>query len=261
MLALKVLETIVHPLQSLRRWFFAKGSIEEICLFTGEPEREVRKKLFNFELTNGAWANAEPSAKSEMWRFFAETDAYIYACLRWIATDPAKFRSLSKLLKFCEKQNVHSVLDYGAGVGQYCIILAQHGIDVTYSDVYGKLWRFSEWRFKQRNLPIKMLKAEIESLEKYDLIVCTEVLQYVNDPPLIAKNLYNALNSNGYLCLTYSFKQASGKPQNLDNIKYADNFDTILGEIGLRYINQDYFRYYQKYPARDECRKGQRMQD
>ena len=242
----RVLFESMNPLQSLRRWFFAKRSIEEICLFSGESKREARKKFFNFELTNEAWANAKLNSKSEMPQFFAETDAYIYACLRWIATDPAKFRSLSKLLKFCKKQNIKSVLDYGAGVGQYCILLAKHGIDVTYSDVYGKLWSFCEWRFKRRNLPIKMLKAEIDSLGMYDLIVCTEVLHFVKDPPLIAKNLYNALNPNGYLCLTYSFKQAPGKPQNPDNIKYADTFDTILNEIGLRYINQDYFKYFQK---------------
>jgi hypothetical protein len=119
------------PRQSLARWFFAKRSIEELCLFSGEPMREVRKKFFDFELTNNAWANAEPNSKIELPQFFAETDAYIYACLRWIATDPAKFRSLSKLLKFCKKQNIKSVLDYGGGVGEYCILLAQHGIGVS----------------------------------------------------------------------------------------------------------------------------------
>lgn len=237
---------LLDPRQGLARWFFAKRSIEELCLFSGEPKRKVREKFFNFEITNDAWTNAEQNSKIELPQFFAETDAYIYACLRWIATDPAKFKSLSKLLKFCERQNIRSALDYGGGAGEYCILLAQHGIDVTYSDVYGKLLSFCEWRFKRRNLPIKMLKAEIESLGMYDLIVCTDVLQYVKDPPLIAKNLFNALNPSGYLCLTYSFEQTSGKPQNPDNIKYADTFGTILGEIGLRYINQDYFRYFQK---------------
>ncbi|MCJ7631050.1 class I SAM-dependent methyltransferase [Candidatus Bathyarchaeota archaeon] len=234
------------PLQFLRRCFFAKRSIDEICLFTGEPKNEVRRKFYNFTITSQAWAKAAPKTDSEMLQFFAQTDAYIYACLRYITTDPAKFGSLSKLLKFCQMHNVQSVLDYGAGVGQYCILLSQHGIDVTYSDVYGKLWRFSEWRFKHRNLPIKMLKAEIEPLGKYDLIVCADVLPLVKNPPLIVKTLYNSLNPNGYLCLTYSFKEAPGKPQNVDNIKYADTFDVILGEIGLRYINQDYFRYFQK---------------
>jgi 2-polyprenyl-3-methyl-5-hydroxy-6-metoxy-1,4-benzoquinol methylase len=164
---------MIDPLQRLRRWFFAKSSIDEICLFTGEPKREARKKFYNFELTKNEWANAKPNTEAEIRQFFAETDAYIYALLRFIATDAAKFGSLSKLLKFCQKHNVQSVLDYGAGVGQYCILLAQHGIDVTYSDVYGRLWRFSEWRFKRRNLPIKMLKAETEPLGKYDLFCNT----------------------------------------------------------------------------------------
>jgi hypothetical protein len=54
------------PLQGLRRWFFAKRSIEEICLFSGESKREARKKFFNFELTNDAWANAEPNSKNRI---------------------------------------------------------------------------------------------------------------------------------------------------------------------------------------------------
>jgi 2-polyprenyl-3-methyl-5-hydroxy-6-metoxy-1,4-benzoquinol methylase len=233
-------------LQNLRRWFFAQHSINEICLFTGKSKSETRKKFYDVDLTRNEWANAEQEAKSEIQKFFAETDAYIYASLRWIATNPAKFGSLSKLLKFCKKHNVQSVLDYGAGVGQYCILLAQHGIGVTYSDIYGKTWRFAEWRFKRRNLSIKMLKAEIDSLGKYDLIVCTEVLQYVKNPPLVVQNLYDALISNGYLCLTYDFKKPPSHVQNVNNAKYADTFDTILSEIGLKYKNQDYFRYFQK---------------
>lgn len=108
---------------------------------------------------------AKPTTYSEILQFFAQTDAYIYACLRYFATDQAKFASAYKLLKFCQMHNVKSVLDYGAGVGQYCILLAQHEIEVTYSDVYGKIWLFADWRFKQRNLPIKMLKAETDYLE------------------------------------------------------------------------------------------------
>ena len=240
------LRSWVDPRQGLPRWFFAKRSIDEICLFTGKPERETTKKFYNFELTKDEWEKAKPKTESEIGRFFAETDAYIYACLRWMATDPAKYGSQSKLLKFCQKQNVHSVLDYGAGVGQYCILLAQHGIDVTYSEVYGKLWQFCEWRFKQKNLPIKMLRCEVDPLGSYDLIVCAEVLQFVRDPALIVKSLYDALNPNGHLCLTYCFKQKPGFPQNEKNNKYADTFDTILREIGLRFVNQDYFLYFQK---------------
>lgn len=239
-------EMLVKPLQNLRRWFFARRSIDEICLFTGESKRKVRKKFYNFKLTSDEWAKAKPNTDNERQQFFAQTDAYIYACLRHIATSPVKFESAYKLLKFCRKHNIQSVLDYGAGVGQYCILLAQHGINVTYSEVYGSLWRFCEWRFKRRNLPIKMLRAETESLGMYDLIACVDVLPLVKDPPLIVKNLYNTLNPNGYLCLTYNFKETPGKPQNVDNIKYADTFGGILSEIGLKYIVEDYFRYFQK---------------
>ena len=242
-------ESIVDKFPSLQRLFFAKHSIEEICIFTGEPKAEAKRRFYNYELTKEEWTKANPKTDLEIRQFFAKTDAYIYACLRWMATDPAKYRSLSKLLKFCQKQNIHSVLDYGAGVGEYCILLAQHGIDVTYLEVYGEIWRFSESRFKRRNLPIKMLKSEIDPLENYDLIVCTEVLHLVKDPPSVVKKLCNALNPNGYLCLTYSFKQKPGFPQNTDNINYAHTFDNVLSEIDLRLVKQDYFLYFQKQHA------------
>jgi hypothetical protein len=50
--------------QGLPRWFFAKRSIEELCLFSGEPKREVRKKFFDFELTNDAWADSKNPQKT-----------------------------------------------------------------------------------------------------------------------------------------------------------------------------------------------------
>jgi cyclopropane fatty-acyl-phospholipid synthase-like methyltransferase len=237
---------LFNPFQFFRRRSFAKRCIDEICLFSGKPKSEVKRKFYNFNLTSEEWAKAEHKSDNDMLQFFAQTDAYIYASLRYIATAQAKYESLSSLLKFCQKHDVHSALDYGAGAGQYCIVLAQHGIDVTCAEVYGKLWQFCEWRFKQKNLPIKMLRCEIDPLEKYDLIVCADVLPLVGNPPLLVKTLYDALNTRGYLCLIYNFKETPGKPQNTNNLKYADNFDNILSEIGLKYITQNYFQYFQK---------------
>lgn len=205
----------------------------------------VRKWFYDFETVNKAWAKANPKTESEILRFYAETDAYIYADQRWNSTDPIKVKSKHKLSKFCHKHNIRSVLDYGAGVGEYCLYLASKNYDVSYADLYGKLWDFSQWRFKQRNLPIKMLKAGIDTLGQYDLVICTDVLEHVKNPPSLAETLVAATTPKGYLCVTFGFNQPGGKHLD-ENAQYTDTMDSILANLGLQLKQKDYFNYYQK---------------
>lgn len=43
------------PRQGLRRWFFAKRSIEDLSIFFGDSEGEVRKNspILNLQVTRG----------------------------------------------------------------------------------------------------------------------------------------------------------------------------------------------------------------
>jgi len=245
-------ELVYQVLYALRKLIFRithrkliLKSIDEIYEYTGETRSEVRKRFFDLATTKKAWEAANPRTDEEISRFYSETNAYIYADQRWNAVDPSKFNSRFKLLDFCRKNKVRTVLDYGAGVGEYCVFLAEQGFDVTYLEFYGKTWQFADWRFKQRGLKVKMLPVGEDFPAAYDLIVCAAVLEQVKEPVLVAQKLFDALNPNGYLCATFNFKYAGclGLPENR---KYANNFLAILDEMGLQLLFKDYFSFFQK---------------
>jgi 2-polyprenyl-3-methyl-5-hydroxy-6-metoxy-1,4-benzoquinol methylase len=224
-----------------------ENSINEISMFTGEPTDEVKRKYCNIHLPSQSWEAANPKTEKEILQFYSETTALIYGLARWNNTNPEKFRSRFKLLNFCQSHNIKSVLDYGGGIGDYCILLAQNRIEVTYADVLGKTWQFSKWRFERRNLPITMLRAGIDPLSRYDLVVCTDVLPFVTNPPSLANQLVAALRPMGYLAAVYNFREK--RALCLDNSKYADTFDSYLRRIGLEFLVRDFFLFFQKQQA------------
>lgn len=197
---------------------------------------------------NEAWYKANPKTEHEILQFYAETAAYIYADTRWNAMDPSKYNSRFILLDFCKKRHIREILDYGAGVGEYCIFLAQNAFEVAYCDVYGETWKFAEWRFKTRKLNVAMFKAEDNLPEKYDLIICADVLEHVKNPQALLRKLYDSLKSNGFLAATWHF--AGGGKHLEENQKYATTILGILEKTGYHRVGENYFHFLQKAPKK-----------
>jgi len=229
----------------LRQKWHARQDINELCRFTGKSKAEVEKLFWNKTLSQEAWAKADPQTETEILQFYALNEEPIYTNLLWYVTDVAKYQSQFELLKFCKAHNVKTALDYGGGTGEYCIHLAKHGINMTYCDVYGYTWKFSQWRFKKRNLNINMLRAGQDPLGKYDLIVCTDVLEHVKNPPKTLATLHEALHSGGFLVATFPFDVR--KPQHLEeNVKYSQTIRVTLSDMGFKPIGKTYFEFFQK---------------
>mgnify|MGYP001145944129 CR=1 FL=1 len=245
----KVVNWIVYAVISwmfkLRQKPLITECLKELCTFTGKPESVVKAMFFNEDLAEAAWRKRNPQSEEEILRFYAEEISTAFVDLRWNTLDPTKYKSRFKLLNFCRSSNVEMVLDYGAGVGEYCIFLSQNGFKVTYSDVYGVGWEFAEWRMQRRNVDVEMLRAGVDKLGKYDLIVCTDVLEHVKNPLKILQTLYDALNDNGFLAATFPFEVQ--KAQHLEeNKKYAKTIKDDLAKLGFKFVSEEYFKFYQK---------------
>jgi len=219
--------------------------IKELGEYSGKSENEVRRLFYDEEVAENVWRRVKPETEEEILRFYAETEECLFSNLRWHALDTQKFTSRFMLADFCRRHKVKTVLDYGGGAGEYCIFLSKNGLDVTYCDVYGVPWKFSKWRFERRGLPVKMLRANQDKLGKYDLILCTDVLEHVKNPLKVLSELHDALNMNGYLCATFPFSYP--KEQHLfENRKYANTIEKDLVEMGFRFVEEDYLKYYKK---------------
>lgn len=219
--------------------------IKELAEYSGQSEKELKVYFKGKrDLVREAWRKANPQSKDEIIRFYAETESYILADVKWNCMEPSKFNSRFILLDFLQKTKMKHVLDYGAGAGEYCVFLSEKGFDLSYCDVYGKTWQFAEWRFQKRRLPVKMLTHD-KPLGMIDVIVCTDVLEHVNDPPALLQKFFHAIKLGGFLVATWAFSDA-GDQHLLENKKYDSTIYEILREIGFRQVGENYFRFFQK---------------
>lgn len=97
-------------------------------------------------------------------------------------------------------QPVKRVLDLGCGVGHWCEIIGQHFPKASYQGV--EVSEYLCQRYGWQNLSIEKFKSE----EKYDLVICQDVLQYLS-----ATAAVQAIKNFNKLCRGVLYLQAMTK--------------------------------------------------
>jgi len=99
-------------------------------------------------------------------------------------------------------------LDAGSGFGQYdrFILKAFKNVKVTSVDVKEDYLRDAKHYFSEqiRDGRIQIKKADLlafESDEKYDIIICIDVLEHIEEDVKVMKNLENVLNPGGHFLM------------------------------------------------------------
>jgi len=103
------------------------------------------------------------------------------------------------------------VLDAGAGLSPFKTILELQGFKYISHDFNSYNPNKSEspglqnssWDYPQHHFSCDIM--EIPTLQKYNLILCTEVLEHVPDPVAALKRLVELCEKDGYLVLTFPF--------------------------------------------------------
>jgi 2-polyprenyl-3-methyl-5-hydroxy-6-metoxy-1,4-benzoquinol methylase len=223
--------------------------IDERTAELSEYLRQDKKNIKAFfnektDLVREDWRRANPKTEKEILKFYAETDCFILEDMKWNCLNRFKFNSRFVLSSFLERINAKKVLDYGGGVGEYCVFLSRKGFNVSYCDVYGETWKFAEWRFKKMGLPVKMFTHD-EPLEMFDVVVCTDVLEHVSNLPVLLKRLHGAIKLKGFLVVTWAFSDV-GDQHLPENEKYESKIYELLATLGFKMFGEDYFKVFQK---------------
>jgi Methyltransferase domain len=161
------------------------GAVEA---FTGEKREDILAKmkrgsqLMKDEWT--AWEKQGPMTPERTTAFYKQTVNYIYDLGQWHLYDTAFKRPRDLALVQSAKQLgfVHTILDFGCGVGFNSVLLAKAGFKVTLADVDGKSLDLAVLRMKRLGLPYEVWKTDVEPMppeKTYDLIVALDVLEHL----------------------------------------------------------------------------------
>jgi 2-polyprenyl-3-methyl-5-hydroxy-6-metoxy-1,4-benzoquinol methylase len=131
------------------------------------------------------------------------------------------------------------VLDIGCGTGTICLYLASKGSSVLGVDISRNAIKLAN--INSRNLglvdKVKFLLADFTKMQingKYELIVCSELLEHVKDHKAVLGKIYKLLKKNGHVIFSVPLDSSF-----LYRYKFLDKFDEEAGH--LRRYNQAEF--------------------
>lgn len=115
-------------------------------------------------------------------------------------------RELKKLRLFFGSKNI-SIYDAGTGYGQYSYFMAKnlqpnsiYAVDVKENWIKDSEIFFKSNGFENVSFGIEDL-TEISHKEKFDLIVCVDVMEHITEDVKVFRNYYEALKPGGFLLI------------------------------------------------------------
>ena len=115
-------------------------------------------------------------------------------------------RELKKLRKIFGDKTI-DIYDAGSGYGQYSYFMAKKlkPCSIYSVDVKEEWIKDIEWFFKSRKIENIDFAVEdltkIEHQNKFDLIVCVDVMEHIEQDIKVFQNYFNALKNGGYLLI------------------------------------------------------------
>jgi len=145
-----------------------------------------------------------------------------------ISSDNYTYRYLIDILEKLDLKPNSRVLDYGSGVGTIDFYIASKGFVVDGLEISLKALRISEMSAIKIgvNNKAKFFNINKKINNKYDLIICSEVIEHVQKYNDLLKKLKTHLKKGGYMLITTPSVNAP-----LYKMKLLEKFDKEVGHI------------------------------
>ena len=211
-----------------------KKLVRDIMEYFNLSHNEVTSMLkLGRKLNMRFWDILHPQTEEEIKRFYEVTPFYVFELAYWhMQRYQRKFRD--EVLKISSGD----VLDYGGGIGDLSVKLAERGLNVTYGDVSGATFEFAKWLFKKRGYNIKVIDLESEALSKqYDTIICIDVIIQTPHPGAILQRIASSLKKNGKLIITCLHGSKSEYPAYLET---GVDVEELLNSLGLMQTDKEW---------------------
>lgn len=105
--------------------------------------------------------------------------------------------------------SIQNVLDLGCGDGYLSFLIAQKGLRVTSLDI--SLQRMKKFEEAARQYHIHRVISNVcapgFASQNFDLIVCSEVIEHIEDYPVVLKEVFRLLKPGGKFIVTVPYKE------------------------------------------------------
>jgi SAM-dependent methyltransferase len=148
----------------------------------------------------------DPTDPEALTRFYNRTDSELFELIEWHANDPIHYRTLI-VRDLAAARHGRRVLDYGSGIGNDALVLAEAGFKVTIADIADPLLSFAAWRLRRRGFEVKTIDLKSQALPEraYDLVACFDVLEHIPRPLDVVRNIRRALDEGGLFVMHAPF--------------------------------------------------------
>ena len=216
------------------------------------PEEEILRCLSQEILETGS--NVARTAKTfgviphvynkQMQEFYEHTNAFVFELLithlsRFCQIIDGRITGVIRGL-FNERRDLQ-ILVLGDGIGTDSLRFAAMGYNVTYFEFKGCSSAVAVYRFLRQGFTSRITvihKIEELPVRKFDVVICREVLEHVNNPVSVIENIWKYLKNDGIAIITESFNRIDPAfPTHLiDNVKYDGKMEYLFVKAGFRIL-------------------------
>ncbi len=212
-----------------------KEVLQKFCAELHYPGFNVRADCKKYGVTPHYFDSA-------MSNFYLKTNSFIFE-LSASSLKQDKIEKDNYILNYVSSnlEPGKNILCFGDGIGTDSINFTKSGHHVTYFDIEGATTDFAKFRFSKESINNKITLCHDQKLLKedcYDVIICREVLEHIDDPFQTVDLLYKKLKSNGLCFLSESFSRVVPQfPTHLKkNLIYAGRTVEIMVGKGFIFL-------------------------
>ncbi|MFA5014850.1 MAG: glycosyltransferase [Actinomycetota bacterium] len=188
--------------------------ISELAEYKDISKDDVKHRISESKIKlRDEWININGNGVAN---FYINNDYYLYDLTQFHA-NYGQCESIISVLEFSKSHKLQKILDFGAGIGSSAILFAREGFSITLADISINLLNYARWRFQKRNLKANFIDLNQESLpdSTFDLIVATDVLEHLDQPYGVLKDIYRALKPGGYFFFNVVETPGEDKPMHI----------------------------------------------
>ncbi len=227
-------------------------TVQEISEYTGESQESIKHKHHlgpQSEKKYRVFENQNNLTHDDVEGFYRDCHYYLYELPLWNA-ERNRPEYLCRIVQpYLKQYRCSKILDFGAGTGDLCLALASKGFEVSYCDIGAEVSNFAKWRFKRRNLPIKVFN-DLNQVgnSQFDAIISFDCFEHIKDLEKLLFHLTTHLRNEGLLITSEAF---DGEGLHLEeNNKFKDfkTFDAMMNKANLVFVGQfaQHFFYQKK---------------